>query len=63
MYFNLSTENKELIIIITIIFYKQPVYKQLALECQISKQLSRLEPLSLNNNKNYRLKKHGIFPL
>ena len=35
-------------------FYKQPVYKQLALEWQITKQLSGLNPISLSNNKNCR---------
>ena len=44
-------------------FYKQPVYKQLVLKWQIPKQLSGLNPFSLNNNKNYRLKKSGVFPL
>ena len=34
-------------------FYKQPIYKQLALEYQIAKQLSGLNPLSLRTNKNY----------
>ena len=29
----------------------------------IAKQLSGLNPLSLSNNKNYRLKKNGVFPL
>ena len=38
-------------------FYKQPVYRQLALECQIAKQLSGL------NITNYRIKKSGVFPL
>ena len=38
-------------------YYKQPVYKQLALEWQIAKQLSEL-----NKNKNHRLKKSGVFP-
>ena len=32
-------------------FYKQPVYKQLALRWQIAKQLSGLKPLSLSNKK------------
>ena len=36
-----------------VFFIKQPVYKQLALEWQIEKQLSGLNPLSLSNNKNY----------
>ena len=39
-----------------LVFYKQPVYKQLALTWQIAKQLSGLNPLSLSNNKNYSLK-------
>ena len=39
-------------------FYK-PIFlcKQLALGLQIANQLSGLNPLSLSNNKNYRLKK------
>ena len=41
-----------------IFFYKQPVYKQLALKWQIAKQFSMLSPLSLSNNKNCRLEKH-----
>ena len=44
------------------IFYKQRVYKPLALGWQISKQLSGLNPLSISNNKNYRLKKSGVLP-
>ena len=48
----------------TLIFsYKQPVYKQLALGWQIAKQLLGLDPFSLRNRKNYRLKKSGVFPL
>ena len=43
------------------LFYKQPVYKQLSLGWQIAKQLSGLKPLSLSNNKNYRLKKVEFF--
>ena len=46
-----------------IFFYKQSVFKQLALEWQIAKQLSGFNPFSLSNNKNYRLKKSGVFPL
>ena len=46
-----------------VIFYQQPVYKQLALGWQIAKQLSRLNLFSSSNNKNYRLKKSGVFPL
>ena len=48
------------------VFYRRPVYKKLAFEWQIPKQFSGLNPLSLSNNKNYRLKKSGksgIFPL
>ena len=45
----------------TLFFYKQPVYKQPSLEWQIAKQLSGLTLLSLSNNKNYRLKKSGVF--
>ena len=40
-----------------LVFYKKPVYKQLALAWQIAKQLSGLNPLSLSNKKNYRLKR------
>ena len=39
-----------------LVFYEQPVYKQLALAWQIAKQLSELNPLSISNNKNYNLK-------
>ena len=39
----------------TYFFYEQPVYKQLALGWQITKQLSGLKLLSLSDNKNYRL--------
>ena len=38
-----------------LVFYKQPVYKQLALAWQIAKRLSGLNPLSLSNNKNSSL--------
>ena len=41
----------------------QLVNKQLAHGCNIAKQLSVLNPLSLTNNKNDRLKKSGVFPL
>ena len=42
-------------------FNKQPVYKQLALGWQIAKQRSGLNALSISNNKNYILKKKGVF--
>ena len=44
-----------------LVFYKQPVYKQAALEWQIAKQLSGLNLLSLSNNKTYRLVLLGKF--
>ena len=44
-------------------FFKQLVYKQLALKWKIAKQLSGLNPLSLSNNKNYKLNKREVFPL
>ena len=47
----------------TYIFCKEPVYKQLALRRQIAKLFSGLDPLLLISNKNYRLKKSGVFPL
>ena len=40
----------------TYLFYKQLVYKQLALEEQIAQQLSGLNLFSLSNNKKYRVK-------
>ena len=33
------------------LFFKQLIYKQLALEQQIAKQLSGLNPFSISNNK------------
>ena len=47
----------------TYFFNKQQGYKQLALKWQIAKQLSGLDPLSVSNSKNYRLKKSRVFPL
>ena len=44
-----------------LIFYKQPVHKQLALACQTAKQLSGLKPLLLSNNKNYSFYEKLIF--
>ena len=38
----------------------QPVYKQLAHEQQIGKQLSGLNPFSPSNNKKYRLRESGV---
>ena len=46
-----------------VFFCKQPVYKQLAIAWQVAKQLLGLNPLSLSNNKNYSLKKNGVFSL
>ena len=45
------------------LFYKQPVHKQLVLGRQIATQLSGLKPFSPSNNKNYKWKKIGVFPL
>ena len=42
--------------LLLLVFYKQPVYKQLDLAWQIAKQLWGLKPLSLSNNKNCSLK-------
>ena len=58
-----SEQERHLINVLGLVFYKQPVYKQIALEWQIAKQLSRLNAFSLSNNKNYRLKKSGVFSL
>ena len=44
----------------TLFLCKQPAHKQLAIGWKIAKQLSGLNPLSLNYNKNIRLKKRGI---
>ena len=46
---------KPVIDLLHLVFYKQPVYKQLGFAWQIAKQLSELNPLSLSNNKNYSL--------
>ena len=43
-----------------VFFNKQPGYKQLALARQIANTLSGLNPLSLSNNKNYRLKRNFL---
>ena len=43
--------------------YKEQDYEQLALGWQIAMQLSGLNPLSLSINKNYKLKKIGVFSL
>ena len=43
--------------------YKQTICKQQALGWQIAKQLLGLNPLSLSNNKNYKLSKSGVFSL
>ena len=43
--------------------YKQQDYEQLALGWQIAMQLPGLNPLPLSINKNYKLKKIGVFSL
>ena len=47
--------------IYTYVFYKQPVYNQLALGRQIAKQFPGLNPLAQSNNKNCRLKTVEFF--
>ena len=42
---------------------KQLVYNQPALEWQIVKQFSELDPFLLSNNKNYKFKNIGISPM
>ena len=42
--------------LLPLVFYKQPVYKQLPFAWKIAKQLTGLNPLSQSNNKNYSLK-------
>ena len=59
---NLQSAN-QVLICYTKFFYKQPDYKLLAIAWQIAKQLSGHSHLSLSKNKNYRLKKNGVFPL
>ena len=54
-------EKRSIDLIHLVFFYKQLVCKQLALAWQIVKQFSGLNPLSLSNNKNYRLNKNGVF--
>ena len=45
----------------TYFFCKQPVYKKLALRCQIAKKFSGLNLFLLSNNKICRLKTRGVF--
>ena len=45
----------------TYFFYKQPVYKQLAVGWQITKQISGLNPLSLSNIKKLQIKEKWSF--
>ena len=44
-----------------LLFYKQPVYKQLTLRWRNAKQLSGFNPLSPSNNKIYILKRTEVF--
>ena len=48
--------------IYTYVFYKQPVFNQLALGRQIARQFPGLNPLA-QSNKNCRLKNSGVFLL
>ena len=43
--------------------YEQRVYKQLALEWQIAKQLSEPNPISLSNNKTRDKEKWSFFAI
>ena len=45
------------------IIAKKLVYIYFFLRLTLGKQLSGLSTFSLSNNKNYRLKKNGVFPL
>ena len=45
----------------TALIFASQVYKQIVLGWEIAKQLSRFNPLSPSNNKNYRLKKSRFF--
>ena len=45
------------------LFYKQSVYKQIALGYQIAKQLSGLNPFSQSNNKDHSLRNSEVVPL
>ena len=42
-------------------FNKQPGYKELALKRQITQQVSRLNPFSLNHNKKIQIKEKWSF--
>ena len=46
---------------ITLSFFKQPAYKQVALGWQIAKQLLGLNHLSLSNNKKLKIKETWSF--
>ena len=46
---------------ITLSFFKQPAYKQVALGWQIAKQLLGLKRLSLSNNKKLKIKEKWSF--
>ena len=46
-----------------VFFISNQFNKQIALAWRIAKEPSGLNLLTLSNNKNYRLKKNGVFPL
>ena len=45
------------------VFINNRFNKKLVIGWQIAKQISGLNPLSISNNKNCRLKKSGVFCL
>ena len=47
----------------TYFFYKQPVYKQLALGGQIAKQLSGLNPFSTNQQEKLQIKEKWSYSI
>ena len=47
----------------TYFFYKQPVYKQLALGWQIAKQLSGLNPFSTNQQEKLQIKEKWSYSI
>ena len=58
-----ENKNGKAVYYITLVLSYATFLQQLALRWQIAKKLSGLNPFLLSNNKNYRLKKNGVFPL
>ena len=57
----LGKKNAVIEILMVCLDYTYFFYNQLALRWQFAKQVSGLNYFSLSNNKNYRLKKSGVF--